>query len=218
MDFPKWFKISLLALNGIGWMVAYFLIIFRSYKDKTYGMPFVALAFNISWEFLYSFVFIAPKLNLQTAINRFWFAADVIILVFYFVYGKKDWKYSQSRSLFYPYSLFVLVAAAGLLYFFEMDFLKSAVTYSAFIMNVIISASFLQMILHRKSLSGQSFGIALFKLIGTLCATIFLFDGFTNFLILLGLICFILDAVYLFLVLRMYKQQQLHFITRKQYH
>ena len=125
MDFPKWFKISLLALNGIGWMVAYFLIIFRSYKDKTYGMPFVALAFNISWEFLYSFVFIAPQLNLQTAINRFWFAADVIILVFYFVYGKKDWKYSQSKSLFYPYSLFVLVSAAGLLYFFEMDFLNS---------------------------------------------------------------------------------------------
>lgn len=218
MDFPKWFKISLLAVNGAGWMVAYFLIIYRSYKDKTYGMPFIALAFNISWEFFYSFVFNSPELNLQTIINRFWFAADVVILFFYFAYGKKDWKYSQTIRLFYPYSLFILFAAAGLLYFFEMDFLNDAVTYSAFIMNVIISASFLQMILHRNSLAGQSFGIALFKLIGTLSATIFLLDGFTSFLILLGLICFILDVVYLFLVLRIYKQQQLHFITRKQYH
>jgi hypothetical protein len=214
MDFPAWLRIVILSCAGLCWTSAYCLIIYRSWKDKTYGMPFIALAFNICWEFLYSFIFVSSEIHLQLVINYVWFFLDAVILFFYFLYGKKDWRHPQSVHWFYPYSLFVITAAACLLWFFEIDFQKSAITYSAFMMNVLISALYIKMILARRSLSGQSFGIALFKLFGTLCSTLFLLSGFTTFLILLGFICFILDAVYLILVIRMYKQFRLEIITR----
>lgn len=215
MDFPGWLRTVILSCAGFCWTLAYCLIIYRSWKDKTYGMPFIALAFNICWEFLYSFVFISSEIHLQLVINCIWFLLDTVILFFYFLYGKKDWRHPQSVTWFYPYTLFVIAAAAGLLWFFEVDFQKSAITYSAFMMNVLISALYIKMLLLRRSLAGQSFGIALFKLVGTLCSTLFLLSGFTSFLILLGFICFILDTVYLIFIIKTYKQLRLGLITRK---
>ena len=38
----------LTLVSGVSWTLVYLLIIFRSYRDKTYGMPYWALAFNFS--------------------------------------------------------------------------------------------------------------------------------------------------------------------------
>jgi hypothetical protein len=82
-------------------------------------------------------------------------------------------------------------------------------------MNLLLSALYIQMFLKRNSFEGQSSGIAFFKLIGTACATTFLFQGFGAFLILLGILCFVLDAAYLVMLYSYYRRVNLHFITRK---
>lgn len=38
------------ALSSFCWTVAYALIIWRGFKDRTFGMPLVALGANLSWE------------------------------------------------------------------------------------------------------------------------------------------------------------------------
>ena len=50
--------ITVLTLtSGISWTIVYLTIIYRGFKDKTCGMPFFALALNIAWEFIFSFLF-----------------------------------------------------------------------------------------------------------------------------------------------------------------
>jgi len=58
----------LTLISGIGWSVVYLGLINRGFKDKTYGMPLFALAFNIAWEFMYAFV-VNFGFNLQKAVN-----------------------------------------------------------------------------------------------------------------------------------------------------
>ncbi len=208
-------KLILLLSMGICWTIVYVLIIYRSFKDKTYGMPFTALALNISWEFIYAFVIIPTTKGIQTFVNRVWFLLDAVILITYILYGKKDWKNKELNWLFIPHLLFVLIVSSLLIYYMSFDFEVLSITYSAFLMNVVISALFITMLLNRKSIKGQSTGIAFFKLIGTLCATLILFDGFSVFLQLLGFTSFILDLVYLGMLLTAYKKEKISILTRK---
>lgn len=215
MHFNQNFKLFLLLAMGICWTMVYVLIIYRSVKDKTYGMPFTALALNISWEFVYGFMLIPSKIGIQTFVNRVWFLLDAVILTTYILYGKKEWKSKELSWLFFPHLLFVLATSGLLIYFMYFDFKEQSITYSAFLINVVISALFISMLRNRNSLIGQSVGIAFFKFTGTLAASLILLDGFSIFLQLLGLICFILDVVYLLLVINKYKEEQMSFFTRK---
>src|SRR3954465_11869358 len=95
---------ALTLISGVCWTIVYILIIIRSFKDKTYGMPFWALAFNISWEAIFSFVFLFATMPLQTVINRIWFLFDIAIVIAYCLYGQKEWPSGISKKLFYPYS------------------------------------------------------------------------------------------------------------------
>ncbi len=48
---------------GLFWIITYILIIKRGFQDKKYGMPMVALCANISWEFIFTFIY--PQNDLQ---------------------------------------------------------------------------------------------------------------------------------------------------------
>ena len=37
------------VLSGIAWTITYVALVYRGFKDRTYGMPLAALALNISW-------------------------------------------------------------------------------------------------------------------------------------------------------------------------
>src|SRR4051794_30330184 len=104
MELGKSFYIILTLVSGISWTIVYILIIIKSFRDKTYGMPFLALAFNLAWELIFSFILVPPVLGLQVFINRIWFVFDVIILIAYFIYGEKEWPSQINKTLFYLYS------------------------------------------------------------------------------------------------------------------
>lgn len=202
------------ATMGLSWTIVYLLVIYRSFKDKQCGMPSVAMAFNLSWEFLYSFMFYDPESSLQLWINRVWFVCDVVILAAFLLYGAKQWS-KLYQKFFFPYAVTIVLAAFSLLYFYQLNFDKSAITYSAFIMNVLMSWMFIEMFMKQQDLKGQAFGIAFFKMIGTLAATILLLQRFSHFLQLLGVLCFVLDMIYIILIVDRYKKLNLHLITRR---
>ncbi len=203
----------MIATMGTSWTIVYLLIIYRSYKDRFCGMPFIALALNMSWEFLYSFIFNAPGLELQTWVNRVWFLFDVAIVISFFLYGRKNWQ-PQNQRFFIPYVLFVFIAAFGLLYLLQLDFSEKAITYSAFLISLLMSSLFIAMLLKEPGIRGQSFGIAFFKMLGTLAATIVLFQRYSYFLQFVGVVCFILDMVYIAMIVERYKKLNLHLISR----
>jgi len=76
----------------------------KRFKDKTYGMPLIALCANISWEFIFSFVF--PHTPPQLFINYLWFGLDSIIVIQFFKYGKNEFLNLSSKKL---YSIFVVL-------------------------------------------------------------------------------------------------------------
>ncbi len=194
---------ALTILSGLCWTLAYIFIIIRSVKDKTYGMPFWALAFNISWEFIFSVVFVSHKQEdlTQLVVNRVWLAFDIAIVACYFLYGLKDWPKTVGSAWFLPYSLLVLTSAYLFVYLFSVQFHNLNGMYIAFIQNLVMSWLFIAMLLRRNSLSGQSPVIAVLKMAGTLAPTI-LYGGDYPFVLFLGSSCFIADLIYTVMVVR----------------
>jgi hypothetical protein len=159
----------LTIISGLGWAVAYALIIWRGFREKTYGMPLAALGVNLSWELVFSLWIRPPNTDewvwLWIGINVVWLVLDIIILMQVLRYGPNEkW---PSQEFFYGTVVVVLFfGLAGVL----------AVTYqlhdwegqyASFADNLMMSILFINMLYHR-GIRGQSLYIALSKLIGTL--------------------------------------------------
>lgn len=199
MEIGKDLNTILTLISGICWTIVYILIIIRSFRDKTYGMPFWALAFNIGWEVIFSFVLVSNTSGLQEIINRVWFAFDAVILIAYLKFGKKEWPQHINKNLFYPYSLFGLIVGYLFVYLISVELDHSQGMYAAFIQNLMMSLLFIAMLNNRKSRKGQSVGIAFFKMIGTLAPTL-IYGLKSHFVLFLGTSCFVVDVIYLILL------------------
>src|SRR5215211_3124750 len=79
---------AILVGSGVLWTLAYLLIIRQGFLDRTYGMPAAALCANLSWEFLFSFVY--PHDLPQRAVNVVWFSFDLVILFQLLLYGSRE--------------------------------------------------------------------------------------------------------------------------------
>jgi hypothetical protein len=201
MEIGKTLNTILTLTGGVCWTIVYILIIIRSFRDKTYGMPFWALAFNIGWEFIFSFILIGNHFSLQRIINIVWFAFDAAILVSYFLYGLKEWPEQISKKLFYPYAALGLIIGYLFVYLISVEVDQSQGIYAAFIQNLMMSLLFINMLNYRKSTAGQSPAIAVFKMIGTLAPTI-IFGAKSAFVLFLGSSCLVVDIIYLILLLQ----------------
>ena len=216
-------------LSGLFWTATYLLIIHRGFKDGAHGMPMYALALNLSWEFIYSFV--TPSAAPQLYINYVWFAFDLVILWHFLRSWKVDYG-EISPKAFYPYAALVFATAFLLVLFIELDGLNASLfnlrnhslgmgrAYSAFGMNLIMSVLYIEMILKRKSSAGQSLYIAVAKLLGTVFADLaFVVAPFPNaehpgtpapgelLWPLLYIAIFVFDAIYVALIYRQLKKE-----------
>jgi hypothetical protein len=86
--------------------------------------------------------------------------------------------------------------------FFAKFGAHDAARYAAFLQNALMSGLFVQMILARQGLRGQTFKTALAKWLGTLAPTVLfgVIQG-SRFLLGLGILCSVFDLVYIGLVL-----------------
>jgi hypothetical protein len=208
-------KLILTVISGICWTIVYIESIRIGFRDKSYAIPFFALALNITWELLYTvFGFRTEGLSTQNVFNAVWFTFDIGILYTYFKYGRKYFTQSANRSpaatgiaserTFIGWSLLVLLTALGMEYSFIREFgVAHGAGYSAFLQNLLMSILFIAMLVRRGNREGQSLTIAISKWIGTLAPTI-LFGmlgagGFPHgsFLILTaGIFCSVFDLIY----------------------
>ena len=157
-----------MVCSGVLWTLTYLLIIRRGFLEGTYGMPLVALCANLSWEFIFLFVF--PHDLPQRAVNVVWFSFDLVILLQLLLYGPREFAYLPRRAF---YGVFALALAtsfgAVLAVTFEFDDFDGA--YTAFGQNLMMSVLFIAMLRSRGSIRGQSVPIALLKMAGTALAS-----------------------------------------------
>jgi hypothetical protein len=188
--------------SGLLWSLAYVLIIWRGFRDRTYGMPVAALCANLSWEFIFSFLY--PHALPQSYVNRAWFVLDLIILAQICRYAPDEFKHMIPRRLFFPALALGIVLAFLLILFITHEFHDADGRYSAFGQNLMMSILFVAMLLRRQSLRGQSIYIAVSKLLGTLLPSVLVFLTYPESPLLntlhVGILVF--DVTYVVLVAR----------------
>src|SRR3712207_4362408 len=154
--------------SGVLWTLAYLLMIRRGFLEGTYGMPLVALCANLSWEFIFSFVY--PHDLPQRAVNIVWLSFDLVIGLQLLMYGPREFA-GLSRRAFYAVFVLALATSLGAVLSVTLEFDDFEGAYSAFGQNLMMSVLFLAMLYARKSLRGQSLSIALLKMGGTALAS-----------------------------------------------
>lgn len=203
-------SLLLTIVSGVCWTIVYVDGIRLGFRDKSYAIPFYALALNFAWELFHSVLGLRGGVSVQAIINTVWFVFDVGILVTYFKYGRKYFPASLPASWFVIWSVLGLVAAFLVEYAFIAEFgIAKGAGYSAFLQNLLMSVLFIAMLIRRGNREGQSQLIAINKWIGTLAPTL-LFGllgsgGFPrgSYLILVcGTLCTVFDLIYIFLISR----------------
>jgi len=192
------FSLFLVALSGLSWTIVYLDSIRLGFRDRTYAMPFWALALNATWE------------SLQIVINAVWFILDVGIFYTYFRFGRKYFPEILQAHWFYVWSFLGLLTAFLIQYFFVTEFgLLPGGAYAAFLQNLLMSILFINMLVQRRSREGQSLIIGISKWLGTLAPTIlFGFLGSGTFgpsplVLVLGIFCSIFDLIYIWMLVRL---------------
>ncbi|MEG0450303.1 MAG: hypothetical protein RR595_10640 [Lysinibacillus sp.] len=147
-----WLLVMQLGM-ALFWIVTYILIIIRGFQDRAYGMPMVAICTNISWEFIFAFIY--PQNDLQQKITMIWFALDIVILMQYLMYGRKEFKKYLSNKLFYV-SFFLTLGVSFLILMVitqELNDFEGELT--AFSQNLMMSGLFISLLLWRGNLKGN---------------------------------------------------------------
>jgi len=197
LNLPPEISWSLQIGSGIFWTLVYLLIIRRGFLDQTYGMPLAALGANISWEFIFSFLYHhEPPQNI---INIVWFAFDLIIVYQALRFGKSALAGEIPERFFYPVFVLTLVVSFFAILTMTIEFKDWDGKYSAFGQNLMMSILFIVLLLKRNGLSGQSMYIALFKMLGTLLPSILFLLKFPASVLLnfLYVAIFIFDLLYI---------------------
>jgi hypothetical protein len=160
---------ALMLGSGAFWTFTYILMIRRGFLDTTYGMPLVALCANISWEFIFSFLY--PHGPVQRPVNILWFSVDLVILFQIVRYGPREFDDLSKRAFYAMFGLALVTSFCTVLSVtYEFDDWDGA--YSAFGQNLLMSVLFLAMLRARQSPRGQSVFIALSKMVGTGLASV----------------------------------------------
>jgi hypothetical protein len=203
--------LSLQIGMGAAWALAYILIIIKGFKDKTYGMPMAAICANVSWEFIFSFIFNSNFNNVQIIINIVWFVLDILILLQYLIYGKKEFLRDVNTSKFLIIFLTTLFICFSIIVGITFEFNDFQGKYAAFSQNLMMSILFVLLLTKRRNLKGQSIYIALFKMIGSFLPAIYLFlFNFSILITILSVITLIFDLLYSVLIYNKYKELKIH--------
>ncbi len=110
-------------------LIAYILIIYRGFKDKTYGMPLVAFIGNIAWEFIFGLGIESgcaaswsscPAAIIQ-ARNFIWLLFDFVILYTVLKYGRRYFT-GFINKYFYVIVIGGILVAGWLIYNIVQEF------------------------------------------------------------------------------------------------
>ena len=160
------------AVGCVFWIAAYVLIVWKCFRDQSYGLPMVAICLNFGWEILASFVFPNP-VKLWHLFDRIWLGVDVVLVYQLLRWGAKE----EPRDEIRKYFCWVVLVTFGVGVWGQYAFVSSYVDrlglVGAFGVNLIMSIMFIFFYLDRKqTLRGISRGGAVCKMLGTLCTSV----------------------------------------------
>ncbi|QSQ24061.1 hypothetical protein JY651_03520 [Pyxidicoccus parkwayensis] len=204
-----WFNI-VGEVGCVFWVLAYGFIIRQCFRDKSYGLPLVAICMNLAWEFLASWVFPTP-VPLWHLFDRVWFFVDLVIVYQLLRYGRGLQTIPEVKRHFFTVVAGTTVLAGIGLYTFFVQYHDLLGLVGAFMINLVMSVSFVFFYFSRRQQGGVglSWPAALCKLLGTLGTSVECHHvigmtqpwlGGLSFLHFLCVSIFLFDVLYLALV------------------
>jgi hypothetical protein len=165
------FLLNLTVLGDLCWAIAYVLIIRQCFKQRTYGLPLVAIVMNFTWELQYSLVQ-PPRCDdgsvdlVKVAMILAWVALDCVIVWQLFRYGRAAQIIDEIRQYF-PFVVVgsLLLAAAGNFAFARFH-PEEAAPLSGLMINFVMSLLFVFFLFARPALEGIGWGASWFRVAG----------------------------------------------------
>lgn len=206
VDLPSWYYYGLICVIGALWLSAYAFAIQRARIDGWCGIPAVAVAANIAWEFDYSFVIYQQ--TWQRPFNIAWFLLDIYIMYQVFYSSRREYPRLTPRQF--------IAVIAGVCGFFAimfgaitLDINDSYGAYTGLLANTLMSPAFLVMLYRRRSSVGQSMYVAISKCSGTFVGSVMSISLYphSHIIWVMGIFCFVLDVVYGVLLYRQIRSE-----------
>jgi hypothetical protein len=194
------------------WGVAYGLLVVRIPRQRFVEIPFFAVCGNVTWEFLWGFVWKVEMLGetLQW-FYRLGCFLDLFILAFTLRYSARQIALLALRRWFHP---IVVASLAGWIAFYwtfrAQGYDLPLGSNSAYAVNVVMSVLYIVLTLRVRDVALLSSDIGWLKGLGTGMVTVFVFLAYpeNRFVQVLGVVTGLLDALYLVL-LRLRRQGRL---------
>ncbi|KAI0183630.1 hypothetical protein EV127DRAFT_376513 [Xylaria flabelliformis] len=168
-----WVQDGCIISTGILWTVAYILYIRQATRDKSYGMPLIAVCANIGWELIYGVFHPLSYAEMVTFIP--WFFIDLGIVYTTVQYGAQKWKHSPMIA-----NNLLAILSLGSIFSLLMHwaFIKTCVSveeaafWSGFACQNLLGVSSVAQLMSRNETSGHSWTIWLCRWIGSLLTII----------------------------------------------
>jgi len=197
----KWLSL----VGAVLWIIVYFVIVRAGFLAHSYGIPALAICLNITWEFIFSFVF-PPESKVARAIYVAWFLLDCIVLYQLFSYGGAEQTIPEIQRGFPLLVAGIIVLAFIFHYTFHKFSTDPDGGAAAYIINLVMSVLFAFLLFARRDQHALSHCAAWLKMLGTgLMSLSDLIRMFVTkkpipFMIFLYLSTFLFDVIYLFLI------------------
>lgn len=166
------FALSLIAIGGAVWLIAYLAAIRAAARDRAPALPVVAVCLNLTWEVVHSIVYPPPR-QIDLVTNLAWLALDLVILFQILRFGASRQTIPELRRSF-PAAIAATLAFA---FIGHVTFHRHVTANSifpdesgaipAFIINLVMSVLFVAMYFNRRDGAGLSKTVAWAKFVGT---------------------------------------------------
>jgi len=148
------------------WLVAYVLAIIQGFKQKTYGLPMVAIGANFTWEILATIRWVAPITMWHYGAIA-WMAMDMVIVYQLIKFGRGVQVIPEIKNGYY----LALAVVFGLAYVFQgqySEYYGDTLGFEdAYLINCSMSILFPFMYFARRESGNYAWAIAWFKMFGT---------------------------------------------------
>lgn len=191
---------------GVGcflWIVVYFFTLRNLRRIRFIEIPIATVCGNIVWEFLWSWVFRTDMGDLYQWGYRIWFFMDCVIVYGCFRYGYKQISIPALARVAPGLMAFGILAWSPVLYYYIKLYdapVSHMGAYSGYILNVMISATYIPLALRLGEWGWFSYPASWCKAVGNLLINVFCFLHFDDgFLLSLCVLTTVFDAIFLYL-------------------
>ncbi|KAI0426601.1 hypothetical protein F5Y09DRAFT_351069 [Xylaria sp. FL1042] len=168
-----WVQDACIISGGLLWTIAYVLYILQARKDKSYGMPLVALCANIGWELAYGVFY--PLSHIETTTFLLWVAIDFGIAHATIKFGVEQWRHVPlvGRNIAVIMEVGCVVSLVMHCEFIKMCASPTeAAFWSGFACQNLLGVLSVSQIVSRNNTSGHSWTIWLCRWVGSSLAIV----------------------------------------------